>query len=73
MPGVDFDRVRDLVTMEQVLNLLRFRSLESLGGAMVRKLSPARRRGWPSASLVLGERGDRSLHLPSLRKSWQSA
>src|SRR5271165_7160933 len=40
---------------------------------MVRKLSPACRRGRSSASLVLGERGDRSLLLPSVSQSRQPA
>ena len=41
MPGVDFDRVRALVTMEQVLNLLGFQPSSRSGVAMVRKLSAA--------------------------------
>ena len=42
MPGVDFDRVRTEITMEQVLNLLGFQPSTSIGGAVVRKLSVAR-------------------------------
>ena len=41
MPGVDFDRVRTEITMEQVLDLLGFQPVETIGGAMVRTLSVA--------------------------------
>ena len=41
MPGVDFNRVRTEITMEQVLSLLRFQPSQRSGGAMVRQLSVA--------------------------------
>jgi hypothetical protein len=69
VPGVDFGQVRSLVTMEQVLSLLGFEPSGRSGIAMVRMLSAARRRLRPSSALVLGERGDGTLLLPSL---WES-
>ena len=68
MPGVDFDRVRTEITMEQVLSLLGFQPSSRSGvqwyGSCPLHESTSRRR-----SLVLGERGDRPLLLPSLPQS----
>ena len=73
MPGVDFDRVRAEITMEQVLGLLGFQPSTTIGGTVVRKLSVARAHAGASSSLLLCERGDRSLLLPSLPQPWQPA
>ena len=73
MPGVDFDRVRTEITMEQVLSLLGFQpstrsGVQWYGSCPLHESGPG-----TSSPLVLGKRGDRPLLLPSLRKSRQSA
>ena len=73
MPGVDFDRVRAEITMEQVLGLLGFQpstrsGAQWYGSCPLHESTLGRRR-----SLVLCERGDRSLLLPSLPQPWQPA
>ena len=72
MPGVDFETVRREITMEQVLDLLGFAALDTIGGAMVRELSVARVPVGPSP-LVLGERGAGPLLLPWVPQSRQPA
>ena len=73
MPGVDFERIRAVVTMEAGAEPAGVRAVESIGASMVRELSLAGLRPWPPSWLFLGERGERSLLLPSLPQSWQRA
>ena len=73
MPGVDFERIRAVVTMEQVLNLLGFEPTSRsgsqwYGSCPLPDCGAGRRR-----RQFLGERGERSLLLPSLPESWQPA
>ncbi len=73
MPGADVDTVRGLVTMERVLNLLGFEPSSRSGAQWYGSCPLDDARGWSPASLVLGERGDRSLNLPSVPPSRQPA
>ena len=72
MPGVDFDKLRKQITMEQVLDLLGFKPCQRTGdqwyGGCPLHESTSR-----SSSLLLRERGDRPLPLPSLPQPRQSA
>ena len=60
MPGVDFERIRAVVTMEAGAEPAGIRARESVGATMVRKLSPAglrgrsRRRGSFSVNVASG-------------------
>ena len=65
MPGIDFDRLRTQITMEQVLDLLGFKPCQRTGDQWYGALSPARIHA-QSSSMLLRERGDRPLPLPSL-------
>ena len=73
MPGVDFSRVRALVTMEQVLSLLGFEPAGRSGSQWYGSCPLHDAGARSSASLVLGERGDRTLLLPSVPQSRQPA
>ena len=65
-------RIRSLVETALVTRLARLHALPANGRPMVRRLSPARIQA-RSSSLLLRERGDRSLPLPSLSQPRQSA
>ena len=59
MPGVDFERIRAEITMEQVLNLLGFEPLSRSGVAMVRAVpctdcGSGRRRRSFSVNVAIG-------------------
>jgi len=58
VPGVDFDRVRTEITMEQVLNLLGFQpsnrsGLQSYGSCPLHESTPGRRRSF-SVNVAIG-------------------
>ena len=73
MPGVDFDRVRAEITMEQVLGLLGFQPSTRSGTQWYGSCPLHESTSEASSSLVFCERGDRSLLLPSLPQPWQPA
>ena len=72
MPGIDFDRLRREITMEQVLNLLGFEPSQRTGRPMVRTLSLARL-DVRTSPLLLRERGHRPLLLPQVPQPRQPA
>ena len=70
MPGIDFDRLRREITMEEVLHLLGFQPCQTNRRPMVRRVSLARFHGRPSPPL-LRERGQPSLLLPQVSQPRQ--
>ena len=72
MPGIDFDRLRREITMEQVLDLLGFEPSHEPGEQWYGRC-PLHDCTAASSSLLLRERGDRPLLLPQVSQPRQPA